>query len=146
MWSVPKRFKSVYFPLFYVLGIIGIGCSVWYEAAHLGRVATQYDIANAVIVKVPAILLTAAFSSLVITEVSMVLAEMVGNYLKKRNARMEAAAIAKGRAEGRAEGAAGRDRAWEEWFQRYRSAQERGLSFDEPPPSSREQNGMNSSD
>ena len=104
LWSVPRRFRRMYFPLFYLLGIIGIGWSVWYEASRLGSAASYHDIANAVIMKTPAILLTAAFTSLVITEATMVLAEMVGDYLRKRNARIEAAARAKGLAEGRTEG------------------------------------------
>ena len=100
MWSVPRRFRAVYFPLFYFLGIIGIGWSVWYESSRLGSDASHHDIANAVIGKSPAILLLAGFISLVITEGSMVLAEMVGDYLKKRRERLEAAAIEKGLAEG----------------------------------------------
>ena len=171
MWSVPRRFRRVYFPLFYFLGIIGIVWSVWYEASRLGSDASYHDIANAVIGKSPAILLLAEFISLMITEGSMVLAEMVGDYLQKRRERLEAAAIKKGLAEGlekglaagrekglaeglaagrekglaegRAQGEAARDSEWEVWFEGYRHAQENGLPFDEPPPSARSKNGTN---
>ena len=154
MWSVPRRFRAVYFPLFYFLGIIGIGWSVWYESSRLGSDASHHDIANAVIGKSPAILLLAGFISLVITEGSMVLAEMVGDYLKKRRERLEAAAIEKGLAEGlaeglatgRAQGVAERDSEWEVWFEGYRHAQEHGLPFDEPPPSARSKNGTSDDD
>lgn len=57
---------------------------------------------------------------------------MLEDYYKKRDARARAKLVAQ------------RDREWENWFKRYRDAQERGLSFDKPPPSSRDQNGTNS--
>lgn len=133
MWSVPKRFKSVYFPLFYLLGIIGISWSVWYEASRLGNAASYHDIANAVIAKTPAILLAAAFISLVTTETTMVLAEMVGNYLRKRNARMEAAAEARGMAQ--------MNLKWAEWNRKRLEAEERGEAFDVPPPDNSALNG-----
>ena len=129
MWSVPKRFKSVYFPLFYLLGIIGIGWSVWYEASRIGYGQPYQDVINAVVQKLPAVLMGAAFTSLVITEAVMVLAGMLEDYYRRRDAKA------------RAEVAAQRDREWEDWFERYRNAQERGLPFDEPPPSSRARNG-----
>lgn len=141
----------MYFPLFYFLGIIGIGWSVWYEASRLGNEASFHDLASAVVLKAPAILLTAAFVSLVITEGSMVLAEMVGDYLRKRNARIEAAArakgraegLAEGRAEGRAEGASQMSQKWAKWNRKRREAAERGEDFDEPPPDSSPNNGVN---
>ena len=148
MWSVPRRFRRVYFPLFYSLAIIGIGWSVWYEVSRAGPGWSYHDIANAVIMKAPAILLSAAFISLVITEGSMVLAEMVGDYLRKRRAAATAEAAAKGRAKGRAEGRAkgraegraeGRvqmGREWSAWNRRRLEAEERGEDFDEPPPDS----------
>ena len=149
MWSVPRKFRRVYFPLFYFLGIIGIGWSVWHEFSRLGNEGSYHDIANGVIMRVPAILLSAAFISLVITEGTMVLAEMVGDYLRKRNERIAVAARAKGRAEGRdegrdegrAEGAAQMNQRWTEWNRKRLEAKERGEDFDEPPPSSRSANG-----
>ena len=143
MWSVPRKFRRVYFPLFYFIGIIGIGWSVWYEFSRLGNEGSYHDIANGVIMRAPAILLSAAFISLVITEGTMVLAEMVGDYLRKRNERIAVAAKAKGRAEGRAEGAAQMNQRWTEWNRKRLEAKERGEDFDEPPPSSRSANGRN---
>ncbi len=143
----------MYFPLFYFLGIIGVVWSVWYEASRLGNGTSYHDIANAVIQKAPAILFTTAFISLVITEASMVLAEMVGDYLRKRREAAAAEAAAEGRAEGLAEGLAeGRaeglaigaermGRKWAEWNRNRLEAEERGEDFDEPPPSSQGLNG-----
>ena len=149
MWSVPRRFRAVYFQLFYSLGIIGIVWSVWYEASRLGSEASYHDIANAVIQKAPAILFTTAFISLMTTEVSMVLAEMVSDYLKKRREAAAAEAEAKGKAEGLAAGieqgeAIGAERMgrqWAEWNRNRLEAEERGEDFDEPPPSSYGLNG-----
>ena len=161
MWSVPRRFRRMYFPLFYLLGIMGVGWSVWYEASRMGSGASHHDVANAVIVKAPAVLLTAAFISLVITEATMVLAEMVGDYLKKRRDKIASAAAAKGFNEGfnegkeagialgkeagEATGAARMGRKWAEWNRRRLLAEERGEDFDEPPPDSDDTNGMNGS-
>ena len=149
MWSVPRRFRAVYFQLFYSLGIIGIVWSVWYEASRLGSEASYHDIANAVIQKAPAILFTTAFISLMTTEVSMVLAEMVSDYLRKRREAAAAEAEAKGKAEGLAAGieqgeAIGTERMgrkWAEWNRNRLKAEERGEDFDDPPPSSHGLNG-----
>ena len=153
MWSVPRRFRRVYFQLFYSLGIIGIGWSVWYEASRLGNGASYHDLANAVIQKAPAIIFTTAFISLMTTEVSMVLAEMVSEYFKKRRDAAAAEAQAKGLAEGiekgKAEGVAQGEaigaermgRKWAAWYRKRMEAEERGEDFDEPPPSSHDLNG-----
>ena len=153
MWSVPRRFRAVYFQLFYSLGIIGIVWSVWYEASRLGSEASYHDIANAVVQKAPAILFTTAFISLMTTEVSMVLAEMVSDYLRKRReaaaAEAEAAGLAQGIEQGLAQGiekgeAIGAERMgrkWAEWNRNRLEAEERGEDFDEPPPSSHGLNG-----
>ena len=153
MWSVPRRFRRVYFPLFYLLGIIGIGWSVWYEASRIGVKGSYHDIANAVIMKAPAVLLTAAFISLVITEGTMVLAEMLREHYEKRDARKKAAiekvmaaGREKGRQEGIAIGAERMSRKWADWNRRRLSAKERGADFDEPPPSSHDKNGVNDSE
>ncbi|MDE2686236.1 MAG: hypothetical protein OXI16_01870 [Chloroflexota bacterium] len=83
----------------------------------------------------------------------MVLAEMVGDYLRKRREAAAAEAAAEGRAEGLAEGLAeGRaeglaigaermGRKWAEWNRNRLEAEERGEDFDEPPPSSHGLNG-----
>ena len=64
----------------------------------------------------------------------MVLAEMVGDYLRKRGEAAEAAAEAKGRAEGRAQ----MGREWSEWNRKRLEAKEQGEDFDDPPPDSRD--------
>ena len=141
MWSVPRRFRRVYFQLFYSLGIIGIVWSVWYEASRLGSEASYHDITNAVIQKAPAIIFTTAFISLMTTEVSMVLAEMVSEYFQKRRDAAAAEAQAKGLAEGIAQGEERMGRKWAEWNSNRLEAEERGEDFDEPPPSSHGLNG-----
>ena len=152
----------MYFPLFYFLGIIGNAWSVWYEALRLGPEASNHAIANAAIVKAPAVLLTAAFVSLFVTEATMVLAEMLGEYYAKRREKraaeekaVAAEAEAKGRAKGLAEGLAegiekgfaeGEERMsrqWAAWNQRRIDAEERGDDFDEPPPGPSDLNGAN---
>ena len=147
MWSVPRRFKAVYFPLFYLLGIIGIGWSVWYESSRIANPGSYHDVANAVVMKLPATLMGAAFISLVITEVVVVLAGMLEDHYKKRDEKTKAKWLAIGREQGemagRAQGEAARDSEWEVWFEGYRHAQENGLPFDEPPPSARSKNGTN---
>ena len=147
LWSVPRKFRRMYFPLFYFLGIIGTVWSVWYEASRLGSGTSYHDIINAVIQKAPAILFTTAFVSLVITEASMVLAEMVGDYLRKRReaaaAEAEARGLAEGRAKGLAEGRAQMAGEWSDWNRKRLEAKERGEDFDEPPPSSHGMNGTN---
>ena len=139
MWSVPRRFKSVYFPLFYLLGIIGTSWSVWYEASRISSGQSYQDVANAAVQKLPAVFMGAAFTSLVITEAIMVIAGMLEDYYKRRNDRIRAEGVAEGIAEGKAQ----RDHDWEVWFESYRYAQEHSLPFDEPPPSSRSENGTN---
>ena len=129
MWSVPKRFKSVYFPLFYLLGIIGIAWSVWYEAARIGSTGSYHDIASAVVAKLPAVLMGAAFVSLVITEVVMVIAGMLEEYYDKRRARLQA------EVETRVH------QMWSDWNQRRLEAEARGEDFDEPPPDISSRNG-----
>lgn len=79
----------------------------------------------------------------------MVLAEMVGDYLRKRREAAAAEAEAKGRAKGLAEGVAQGEaigaermaRKWAEWNRNRLEAEERGEDFDEPPPSSHGLNG-----
>ena len=125
IWSVPKRFKSVYFPLFYLLGIIGISWSVRYEVSRIASGQSYQDVANAVVQKIPAILMGAAFISLMITEAVMVLAGMLEDYYKKRDAKARARV----------------HQIWADWNQRRLEAEARGEDFDEPPPSSSAQNG-----
>ena len=52
---------------------------------------------------------------------------------------------AKGHAEGHAQGQAERDAEWEDWFRQFMDSQEKGIPFDDPPPS-RRKNGANRDD
>ena len=111
------------------------------------------NLTNAVIQKAPAIIFTTAFISLMTTEVSMVLAEMVSEYFQKRRDAAAAEAQAKGLAEGiekgkaagvaqgEAIGAERMGREWAQWNRNRLEAEERGEDFDEPPPSSHGLNG-----
>ena len=99
------------------------------------------NLTNAVIQKAPAIIFTTAFISLMTTEVSMVLAEMVSEYFQKRRDAAAAEAQAKGLAEGIAQGEERMGRKWAEWNSNRLEAEERGEDFDEPPPSSHGLNG-----
>ena len=129
IWSVPKRFKSVYFPLFYLLGIIGISWSVWYEVSRIASGQSYQDVANAVVQKIPAVLMGAAFTSLVITEAVMVLAGILEDYYKRRDAKAKAQVEAYVH------------QIWSDWNRRRLEAEARGEDFDEPPPSFSAQNG-----
>ena len=71
----------------------------------------------------------------------MVLAEMVGDYLRKRREAATAEAAAKGRAEGRVQMGC----EWAAWNRRRLEAEERGEDFDEPTPDSFANTGTNGS-
>ena len=71
----------------------------------------------------------AAFTSLVITEAVMVLAGMLEDYYRRRDAKA------------RAEVEAQVHQKWSDWNQRRLEAEERGEDFGEPPPNISSKNG-----
>ena len=134
IWSVDRRTKTLYFSLFIVQSIIGIGVLVWHTVLQgKGPLETTVIIwqGSALIIA------TSAGTSVVIAELGrylMVLARSLEEWLEKRREKQREADFAAGRAEERAK--------WREWNNRRIAAEKNNEPFDEPPPDT-DQTGEN---
>ena len=118
IWSVSRGVKHVYFALF--IGLFSAG-TIWIVQPGVASLAALcHDLA--------ALAVTAAALSMVITETGrylMVLAAAFEEWREKRRREQIARAVAAETAK------------WEAWNDRRMHAEQRGESFDEPPPSAR---------
>ena len=151
IWSITRARRALYFGLFTLYGLSGIGFLIWYHVFER-RTDTWPEIILSITQGIGINTVGAAGLALLTIEgpkTIMVLADYIEerwlNPLKERRrreaeerreqARAEAEQrIAKIRAEGRAEGEAQNHAAWAAWNDRRVAAEANGEPFDEPPP------------
>lgn len=141
IWSVSRRWKALYFPLFTTLTIMGAGYVVWHGTTHRPEGDVQ-DTIVAIILRLAPTIIVAAGASVVATELgryskmlSDILREKTDRWIAKSRREEREKAIAQGLAQGMAEGHAERQKLWQEWNQRRLNHEARSEPFDEPPPS-----------
>ena len=123
IWSVRRQTRELYFVVFIVLFLAGMGLASL-RASHTG--GSLLDTTLAVWSDAAPLTITAAAAALALTEIGrslMVLARRLEEGLERVRERR--------RAEGRAEA----NRAWRDWNARRLQAESKGRPFSEPPPS-----------
>ena len=113
IWSVSRRWKALYFPLFTTLTIIGAGYVVWHGITHRPQGAV-HDAIVAIILRLAPTLIVSAGASIVVTELgryasmlSDILREKTDQWIAKSRKEAREKAIAQGMAQGMAEGGPG---------------------------------------
>ena len=122
IWSVPTRWKSLYFALFTVMITVATGFILFYEMDVVTD-DDQWKTALAVAKDLSSDFPALASINLVIVEVYSVLSRKFDEWL---SARQRAEARDAERAE------------WVAWVNRMREAQAKGETFDEPSPAEKE--------
>ena len=127
IWSVERGTKNLYFALFVIQSMTGIGVVVWHAVLQ-----DEGPLATALVVweRSAPIIGTSAGTAIIITEVGrslMVLAKSLEDWLEKKREKRREQDRAEGRAEERAK--------WEAWNSRRIAAEMDNKPFDEPPPS-----------
>jgi hypothetical protein len=151
IWSVTRARRALYFGLFTLYAIAGLGFLIWYhvfERLTESWPETVLSITQGIGVN------TVGAAGLALLTIELPRSIMVvGDYIEERwlnplkerrrreaeqrqeQARAEAEErVAKIRAEGRAEGEAQNQAAWEAWNERRIEAEAGGGTFEEPPP------------
>ena len=126
IWSVDRSTKNLYFALFIVQSIVGIGLLTW---ATLLRQKSPLETAVIIWQGAAPIIGASAGNAIVTTESGrslMVLARSLEEWLEKRRE----ADLAEGRAEANAK--------WVAWNNRRIAAEQNNEPFDEPPPAQRQ--------
>ena len=133
IWSIPLARRALYFGLFTVYAMAGIGFLIWHEVFENTADTWQQTILS-ITQGIGVTTVGAAGLALLTIEgpqTFMVVADYITqrwlNPLKKR---LREEAIAEGRAQGEAQNQA----AWEAWNERRLAAEASGEPFDEPPP------------
>ncbi len=122
IWSVPERWRRLYFAIFSIQIVGLIGLAVWYEVylqTEDSWQATVFAISRDVGTSAVAV----AAESIIVVDVVMILTLLVEDYLRKRHERDQAT------------GAAQERERWEAWNQRRLEAEANNQPFTEPPPS-----------
>ena len=144
IWSIPPARRALYFGLFTLYALAGIGFLVWYHVFE-DRLDTWPETILSIIQGIGVNTVGAAGLALLTIEGPNTVM-VVGDYLRKKliepleeRRRQEAeqrqrAAREKGLAEGRAEGRAESQAEWGAWNERRMAAEANGETFDEPPP------------
>ena len=147
IWSVSKRWKAVYFPLFTTLTIIGSGYVVWHGITHPPQ-GDVHDAIVAIILRLAPTLIVSAGASVVATELgrytamlSDILREKTDKWIAKSRKEDREKATAQGLAQGLAQGRSEMQQLWQGWNHRRLAHEARGEPFDEPPPSLNGNNG-----
>ena len=122
IWTVPTRWKSLYFALFTVMIAVASGFILFYETAVVTD-DDQWKTALAVARDLSSAFPALAGINLVIVEVYSVLSRKFDEWLSARQ---------------RAEARKKRDIEWEAWAKRLREAHAKGEPFDEPSPAEKE--------
>ena len=139
IWSVSRRWKAVYFPLFTTLTIVGAGYVVWHGITHRPQ-GDVHDAIVAIILRLAPTLIVSAGASVVVTELGRY-AAMLSDILREKTdkwiAKKRKEELEKATAQGRAE----RQELWQGWNRRRLAHEARGEPFDEPPPSLNGDNG-----
>ena len=133
IWSIPLARRALYFGLFTLYALAGIGFLIWHEVFEHTADTWQQTILS-ITQGIGVTTVGAAGLALLTIEgpqTFMVVADYITqrwlNPLKKR---LREEAIAEGHAEGQAQTQA----AWEAWNERRMTAEAAGEPFDEPPP------------
>ena len=133
IWSIPLARRALYFGLFTLYALAGIGFLIWHEVFEHTADTWQQTILS-ITQGIGVTTVGAAGLALLTIEgpqTFMVVADYITqrwlNPLKKR---LREEAIAEGHAEGQAQTQA----AWEAWNERRMTAEAAGELFDEPPP------------
>ena len=126
IWSVPERWRKLFFAIFSLQTAALVGLAIWYEV--FVNTVDQWPETIFAIGRdaAPGIAVIAA-DSVVIVDIVMILTLLYEDYRRKRIERAEA----------RAQEVQER---WMAWNQRRMDAESAGQPFDEPPPSAT-QNG-----
>ena len=164
IWSIPLARRALYFGLFTVYALAGIGFLIWYEVFENTADTWQQTVLS--ITQGIGITTVGAAGMALLTIEGPRTVMVIGDYLKKKliepleerrrleaERRQEEAAArgleqglaeglaeglakghAAGHAEGRAEGEARRQAEWVDWNERRLAAEANGEAFDEPPP------------
>ena len=144
IWSIPLARRALYFGLFTVYAMAGIGFLIWYEVFENAADTWQQTILS--ITQGIGVNTVGAAGLALLTIEGPQTFMVVADYLRKKliepleeRRRQEAEqrrqqAREEGLAEGRAEGEAQNQAAWEAWNQRRMAAEVNGEPFDEPPP------------
>lgn len=144
IWSIPPARRALYFGLFTLYALAGIGFLVWYHVFEVGSDSWPETILS--ITQGIGLHTVGAAGLALLTIEGPNTIMVVGDYLRKRliepleeRRRQEAEqrqreAREKGLAEGLAEGRAQGQAAWEAWNERRLAAEANGEPFDELPP------------
>ena len=164
IWSVKEEDRPKFSIYFTLLFLIGIGFCLWYEIFHVtddGVLDTIMLLARDVgISGIASVTLSFArfeggdtmgialdifrkrkYEEAVAEGVVQGIAQGIAQGIDQGIAE----GIARGIAQGIDQGQAESDAEWEDWFAQFMESQEKGIPFDEPPPS-RRRNGVNRDD
>jgi hypothetical protein len=142
---VPVGYRVLYFTLFIVMSLTGIGYTAWYEIAQ-NTEDTFHETIRAIIQGSTEVLIGSAGISVITTELVMVIAQYLEDKIyrprrERRRAEMRAEIEAEMQAEiedrveeARAEVVEDISARVREWNQRRLDAEAKGEAFDEPPP------------
>ena len=126
IWSVPSKKATLFFAMFTILNLIGIGYFAWYEIFVNDQDSFHDTVAN-IIANYVAVFICSAGVSFTTTEVVVVIGSYLEEYVfKPRRKRMIAEAKAEERAAIRA--------SVRRWNRRRSDAEARGEPFNEPHP------------
>ena len=145
IWSVTRARRALYFGLFTIYAVAGLGFLIWYHVFER-RTDTWQETILSITQGIGVTTVGAAGLALLTIEgprTVMVVADYITQrWLNPLKERLREEGRAEGRAQGRAEGRAqGRAEAeakihaeWEAWNERRMAAEAVGEPFDEPPP------------
>lgn len=129
IWSIPLARRALYFGLFTLYALAGIGFLIWYHVFEHSTDTWQETILS--ITQGIGVTTVGAAGLALLTIEGPQTIMVVADYLRKKLIEpLEERRKQEVRAEGRAETQA----AWEAWNQRRMAAEARGEPFDEPPP------------
>jgi len=128
IWSVKEGDRPKLSIYFTVMFLMGMGFCVWYEIFYV----TDDSVFDTIIALLRDVGIV-GLASITLSFTRFEGGDAVGIALDLFRKQKYEEAYAEGHAEGRAE----TYRDWENWYERYKDAQEKGIPFDEPPPSRR---------
>ena len=118
IWSVPERWRKLFFAIFSLQSAALVGLATWYEVFVITGDSWPETIFAIGRDTAPGIAVIAA-ESIIVVDVAMILTLLYEDYRRKRIERAEARI----------------QKRWEGWNQRRMEAEAAGQPFDEPPPS-----------
>ena len=134
IWSVPAGWLRIYLALFVIETSVCLGLVIWHEITARAPGDNFVAVLIAVGGSMAPLILTIATANVGLVEVTYMLDRLIGERYRQHRYRV-------GRTEGHSEGATEMHQLWEEWFERFRAAQESGEEFSEPQPPRPHSNG-----